>query len=432
MAERYDRSMLEAHPAFQVPPPSPELAAKVTAASWPDGLLDRLLALRFNRSEIERWLDDGYPTAEMIEEWVVDQEGQLTATLSVRQAGWDDNDLIVDLCANAPERVGAWDVTVERGPNAFAQFRLQEHAFVVVVEDLRVGLGMVTRSIRNSYIAGERTSIHFISGWRVRDGFRGRGLSKLLMEGAGPGHGPFGVSFYWYVRHDNDDRAWVAKVTGDMADRPDGWGAATDVLTATVTHFDEPAQGRPSPRARPATEADLPACCELINRTNDGLDLFRPYTPDFLAARLDDPNWGPRPSFIAAVYGWDDFRVIDRDGEIVACGGLWDRARDLRERWCHRETGEEHVVETTALMDAGLAPGAEADFAELVGHHLATTASLGRSAMTAALEFVDLGSALEHLSSRLETRELQTMPFVSPELAVKVDVQRPHTDLAYW
>ena len=429
----YDGSALAAHPASQPPEPPPHLAAKVAEAGWPDGLFERMRALRRNWGEIEAWVDSGFPTLEMIEAWVPQEEALLASTLAVRQAGWDDNDLLADLCANSPERVGDWNVVVERGPFAFAQFRLQEHAHVVVVEDRRVGLGMVSRSLRNSYIAGERTSVHFISGWRVREGFRGLGISNLLLNGAGPGHGFFGVSFYWYVRLENQDRTWVDKVTSDMADRPDGWEVATDKLTATVTHYVDPTQGQPSRRVRPATASDLAACCALINRTHAGLDLFRPYSEEFLEGRLDDPNWGPKPAFIDHVYGWDDFRVVEEDGEIVACGGLWDRGRDLRERWVHRETDEEHVLEPTALMDFGFAESHDAAMVELVEHFLATTADRGRSSMMVPFEQLPtLITACGHLESRPETRELQTMPFASPDLTVEVNVTKPYTDLAYW
>jgi len=429
----YDGSALAAHPVSALPEPPPQLLAKVADAGWPDELFDRLRALRRNWDELEAWIDNGFPTLEMIEAWVPQEEALLASTVAVRQAGWDDNDLVLDLCANSPERVGEWDVAVERGPHAFAQFRLQEHAFVVLVEDRRVGLGIVSRSLRNTYIGGERMSVHFISGWRVRDGFRGLGISKLLMEGAGPGHGFFGVSFYWYVRLENQDRTWVEKITNDMADRPEGWGVTTDKLTATVTHLADPTQGNHSTRARPAIDEDLAACCRLINRTHAGLDLFRPYTTEFLEGRLDDPNWGPKPSFIDSVYGWDDFRVIEEDGEVVACGGLWDRGRDLRERWVHRESGEEHVVETTALMDFGFAEGHESAMTELVEHFLATTGELERSAMMVSFEHTSaVAAACEHLESRPETRELHTMPFVSPDLKLEVNVTKPYTDLAYW
>ena len=92
-------------------------------------------------------------------------------------------------------------------------------------------------------------------------------------------------------------------------------------------------------------------CVELINRTHAGRDLFRPYTAEFLADRLDEGFWGARPPGWVPVYRWEDMRVIERGGEIVACAGLWDRGRDLRERWRHRETGDERTISTAALLD---------------------------------------------------------------------------------
>ena len=44
---------------------------------------------------------------------------------------------------------------------------------------------------------------------------------------------------------------------------------------------------------------------------------------------------------------------------IVACGGLWDKGRDVREVWEHKETGDRRVLEPTALLDWGHAPGRE-------------------------------------------------------------------------
>lgn len=430
---RYDRSLLEAHPDFTVPEAAAALRAKSEAAGWPAGLLERVLGLRRDRAEVEAWIESGFPTVEEIEQWVPEEEAVLDSTLSVRIATWEDNDLITDLCVSSPETVGDWEVVVERGPNAFAQFRLQEHAYVVIAEDLRVGLGMVSRSMRNTIVNGQRTSTHVMSGWRVREGFRGLGLSKRLMQGAGPGTAWFGLLSYWYVRLNNQDRGWVEKVTGDMADRPGGWGATTERLSATITHFDQPGQGVRSGRVRPVTEADLEACCALINRTHDGLDLFRPYSVDYLGERLHDPSWGPKPEFHQPVYGWNEFLAVEVSGEIVACGGLWDRGRDVREHWRKPGTDEAFVLSSTALLDFGYAAGREDAMGELVSHFLAETASKGRTSLMAPLEFSpEVTAACQALGSSLEVRELHTMPFVSPTLTVDATVTRPYTDLAYW
>lgn len=427
----YDRSILEGHAAFAIDPLPDDLQAKVDAADWPEGLMDRVLALRRDREEIRAWLDSGFPTPEMLTGWVETQELLLNSTLVARQATWEDSSLLAELCAHAPERVGDWSVTVERSPNPYAQLRLQEHPNVVVLEDHRVALGMAAHSVRNTYIAGERTSVHQMSGWRIRDGFRGLGLSRILQTAAGPGVSWFGLVTYWFVRSGNASSTWIDKVVADMTDRPEGFELETDALTATVTYFGHPERGASSPKVRPATSADFETCIDLINRTHDGLDLFRPYGQEYFDERMSDPSWGPKPSFYSLVYGESDYRVLEVDGRIVACGGIWDRGRDVREVW---ENGDERfVVDPAAMMDFGFAEGHEAAMAELVSHLLAEAAALDRSGLLAALEYVPTVARLvADLGPTTETRELLVMPFSSPELKVDLTIERPYIDLAYW
>ena len=428
----YTSELLDAHLASAIEPLSAELQAKVDGAGWPEGLIERVLNLRRDREEVEMWIDTGFPTVEMLDSWMDMQELLIHSTLHNREATWEDHGLLVELCAEAPEKVGEWTVTVERGPYPYAQFRLQEHPSVTILEDRRIPLGMAARSVRNTYIGGERLTAHFMSGWRIREGFRGLGLSNMLQFSPGPGVGWFGVVTYWFVRIGNSSSSWISKIEDDLADRGD-FSLETDTLTATVTNFDDPAAGSRSTNVREATAADLPRCVELINRSHAGLDLFRPYTLEYLEERLDDPSWGPKPSFYASVYGWPDFRVVERDGEVVACGGLWDRGRDVRDVW--RRGEETHVEDPAALLDFGLAEGHDAALAELISHFLADTSELGRSGLLVSLDFQPkLRAALDELSlsSRPEIRELHVMPFAMPDFELEVVIERPYIDLAYW
>lgn len=432
----YDASVLEAHPAFAVAGPDEELARRVVEAGWPDGFIDEVLALRRNRAEIMSWLDTGFPTPEMLQDWVRMQSMLLNSTLVARQATWEDDDLLVELCADAPETVGDWSVTVERGPNPYAQFRLQEQPNIIILEDRRVAIGMAAHSVRNSIIGGRRLAVHHMSGWRIRDGFRGMGLSRMLQFAAGPGAGWFGPVTYYFVRTGNASLGWIAKINEGMADRPEGFAVEVAADTAAVFSFDDPSFGRRSARVRAATVDDLDRCRVLINRTHDGLDLFRPYSEDYLDHRMSDPCWGPKPSFYPAVYGLPDYRVLEVDGAIVACGGLWDRGRDLREIWSRsdRSRDEERiVVDPTALMDFGFADGHDAAMAELLSHLLAESAELGRSGLLAPLQFLPgVVDATAELEPRVETRTIHVNPFTSPELTVEAEIVRPYIDLAYW
>ena len=147
---------------------------------------------------------------------------------------------------------------------------------------------------------------------------------------------------------------------------------------------------------------DLPRCVELINRTHEGLDLFRPYTVDFLESHLDDPAWGPKPAFWSPVFGWEDYAVVeDGTGAVVACGGLWDRGRDIREVWRNEQTGQERTIEATALLDWGYEPGRADAMALLLRSFLGRTADLGRSHLLAPFEHTpDVAALVARARSR--------------------------------
>lgn len=416
---------------FTSPAPTPEQVVRAEAKQWPDGLLERMLALRLPLWKIEESLSaEGFPTLDMIESQVSDRE-RLASGLFIREATWEDDERLSDLFADSSERLGDWDVTVERSPNPYAQQRLQENWHVKLLEDRGVALGVNVQAGRSSFIGGRPLSVGWMGGWRVRNGFRRLGYSSMLLNAPGSAAGHFGVVSYWYVRLENGmAQSWISHEVTDVAATS---GRALDKLTATVHHLDATTGGRLDGRVRRVRPHDLARCVELINATHGGLDLFRPYSVESLSGRLDDLFWGPKPPFIARVYDWDDMAVLEEDGEIVACGGLWDRGRDVRERWRNRTSGEERTVDTACLMDFGFAPGHEGDMAALIGHHLAATRELGRTTLSAPLEFLpSLEARLQWVKPEPETRLLEAMGFTVADQHIEPGITRPYTDLAYW
>lgn len=416
---------------FAARPATSEQRDRAERKGWPDGLLERMLALRWPAWKVELYLSaDGFPTVEMLDGEVRDRE-RLSTGLCVREATWEDDERLSDLFANSTERLGDWNVVVERSPNPYAQQRLQENWHVKVLDDRGVALAANMQAGRSSYVNGQAVSVSWMGGWRVRNEFRRTGLSGLLMSTPGPASGVFGMVSYWYVRTTNGlAQSWIAQQVTELQASS---GRPVDKLTASVHHVSAAGGGRRDARVRPIRADDLPRCVELINTTHAGLDLFRRYSVDFLRGRLDDLFWGPKPPFVPRVYGWDEMAVLEDEGEIVACGGLWDRGRDTRERWTHRDTGDEHVIDVTCLMDVGHAPGRADALAALIGHHLASTSTLGRTSMVAALEFLpDVVELLDWASPEAEVRVLETMGFRSPEVQIDATMTRPYTDLAYW
>ena len=172
---------------------------------------------------------------------------------------------------------------------------------------------------------------------------------------------------------------------------------------------------------------DLAACAALINSTHGRFDLFGPYSEENLGLRLSEGFLGEQ-SYFPHVYGWQDFHVLEEKGAIVACAGLWDRGRDMREVW--RSEGETRTVAVTNLLDFGYAEGAERAMARLIGVLLEETAELGRTSLMAPLDRLPaLAEACAPFEPRLEGRTFEWTPFVPHAPRT---IAEPYTDLRFW
>jgi hypothetical protein len=408
-----------------------DLRQAADARGWPPAMLQRALELRTPQNALWEWIRDEGLSVEQTARFLDWREQLITGTIHVREASWSDDEALADLYANSPEEIGDWEVTVERGPYPFAQFRLQEHPNIQIVEDRGVILAAAAHSGRNTIIDGKRTSTHIASAWRVRKESRGKGMSNFLRMGSGPGCAWFGVVSYWYVRSGNYDAVgWIKALRPDLERDEKG---DLPGIPVTVTHFHAKPFSGDATGIRTAKRSDTRQCLALINRTHRGLDFFRPYTEEFLHVRLDDPSWGAKPSFWAEVYRWHDYYVLEEEGRIVACAGLWDRGRHVREVWLHRETGERQVIEPAALMDFGYAAGREDAMARLLAYLIGRTHELGRRELMAPLD--QLPALQERMSSfeqAGETRSMGVDVFSDTNTALNVTVRKPYTDLAYW
>ncbi|MGH9195876.1 MAG: hypothetical protein ACRD1T_09065, partial [Acidimicrobiia bacterium] len=183
-------------------------------------------------------------------------------------------------------------------------------------------------------------------------------------------------------------------------------------------------------------EGDLSACVELINRTHDGLDLFTPYTEKKLKIRLNENLWGRKPVWWTHVYGWQDFYVLEKDGRVVTCAGLWDRGAQVRERWRFKSTGDERVIDGACLIDFGFAEGHEEDMARLIEYLIGETVKLGRRYFVAPLQYQpETAALLEKHSPVPERRGLQWSTWdseISATGTADPPITRPYTDLGYW
>jgi hypothetical protein len=401
------------------------LAERARTRGWPEGLMERALAVRTPRFQLDYWLQIE-PSENLTFQVtrIVEVSERLTrGPYRGRELTYRDEESFGELWANAPERVGdQWEVTVERSPNALAQFRLQPGASISVIEDANEIVACTVWSHVNCTIGGEPISIHYAQGLRVRGDRRRDGLGDLVRRFPVRALQTPTIGQVMFLRIGNAGMAGFLEAVKFQAE---GERPQQTVAVAYLTASAAPA----SPGVRPIAESDLGACAAMINRTHQGLDLFHPYGTESLRAVLDEGIWGKRPPNHRPVYGWADLFVLEEAGRVVACAGLWDRGRDMRETWRSKD-GEERRVEVAAALDVGCEAGAEAALARLLRSLAGIAHARGRQSLIVHLEHLpDVQAELSDLQPKFESRILEWSPY-APELPRQLG--RCFVDLRYW
>ncbi len=430
MADRHDSPDLHSeHPISEA------LSRIAKERGWTPELTRRAAALHVPIAELNSWGWTGL-SLEQTAAQLAWYERLTVGDLRGREAAYTDNDLFSDLWADSPEEIGEWEITVERGPDAFAQFKLQENVHLPV---LALGPQLIACcgfSRRNVLIAGRRVSVVYGQALRVRRSARRMGYGDQVRRlGGPPGIGRPAIGQYDIMRAQNFAVVswWQKFVPDSFANVPVRDGSVPGI-PVSVAQFPAQIGGQQDAAVRPARREDLDACVELINRTHTGTDLFRPYSVESLENTLDEGFWGATPArtgnaaidWWASIYGWRDYFVLEEGGRIHACAGLWDRGRDVRERWRRVGGKEERTIASTCVLDFGFAQGAEAAMARLLRTLIARTHELGRDYLLISLDHMPrLATETESLKPELDTRSLR---WVIKDPAIT----RPYTDLRYW
>jgi hypothetical protein len=411
----------------EVDPPA-DLRELLRARGVSDALFEHALERGVPVESLWGWSNWRKLDAADLEQLIHWHERFTTGDLRVREVTQGDNDAFCELWASSPEELGNLEITVLRGPDAFAQFRLQSNVHLHVIADGNVLIASCGWARRNVEIAGRRVSVRYGQALRVHRDYRRQGWGDAV-RCIPSAMNTFGASVGQYDIMRSGNFAvvdwWKKHVPGFFANTPQREGEVPG-LPVTVTQIPVRTVTPGDTLIRLARPDDLAQCVSLLNRTHGGLDLYRPHSEEYLAEQLDEGYWGERSLWLPSVYGWNDFFVLEHAGRIRACAGLWDRGRDLRERIRDRQSGAERTLSGTALLDWGFAEGAEDAMVELLGTLAARTRALGRDFLSAPLDHQpELAKRLESLEPGLETRYLR---WGSPELPIA----RPYTDLRYW
>ncbi len=290
-------------------------------------------------------------------------------------------------------------------------------------------------SRRNVLIQGRRVSVQFGHALRVRRSYRRMGYGDQVRRLAGPpSTGRPTIAQYDYMRSQNFAVVnWWQKFIPDFFENVPKREGAVPGIPVSVSQF--PSQAcEHDPEIRSVRPEDLPVCAELINCTHAGTDLFRPYSGESLESVLDEGFWDdrtrtapdPTRDWWTSIYGWANYFVIDDGGRIRACAGLWDRGRDMRERWRRIGKQEERCIASACVLDFGYEPGAEEAMVRLLRHLIGRAHELGRDYLAAPIEHLPkLATRMESFRPELDTRALR-WGLKDPA------IERPYTDLRYW
>jgi hypothetical protein len=269
--------------------------------------------------------------------------------VAIRPARDEDGEALRDVSRQAVLDLGDEAVSIDPGPDYFGSSRLmgpEAYTYVVTFEDRPVGIhGGVTYPVR---VDGQEGRWLLIAHSRLLPEYSGGGLWGRL-NGAVYAHVPFqelsGSAAYVDPRN-----AKALRLGG--AEHP--WEVRPVRLLLDCALLAGP------PAGRPAGPADLGHIVSVLNAFHGDEELYVPYTPERLTARL---NHAPE------LYSVGDIWITER-----AVLGVW-RAGQIRTRT--RVDGRASSSRRAAVLDFGWLPGAEAEFEALVHAWCAVLAGEG-------------------------------------------------------
>jgi hypothetical protein len=257
--------------------------------------------------------------------------------LAVREAVASDALTLSDLERRCPIELGDVRFWFDRGERYFDFARLMADCTVGLATVDGEPAAMTCGTRFPARIGGALKSIVLVCHLRVLPEHQRKGLwgaaNRVLDK-------------YWpqvdgssaYIAVDN------AGMQHGFRHTPDKWPGPVWRLRLSCARLAGPAFGCP------ATPADAPAIADALNRFHGEEEMFVPYTPESLAARL---------SRAPDLYGWD--RLWLAEGAVL---GVWPAGRALR--IVTERGGIQTPSDPGLVLDYALEPGAEAAFERLL------------------------------------------------------------------
>lgn len=263
----------------------------------------------------------------------------------VREATEADARVLRNIELKCPIAMGDIQVVYDRGDDYFAAERLMGGVVTNVVELNGLPVGLTSWVLHPLRINGVTTIASFKHRMRLLPEARGRGLREVLDFGGFEAHSWRREVFYTYTATGN--------ATVRHTYTPSQWNIEPERLVIDT------ARAAGTVTGRRGTSADGNRIVALLNAAHEREELYLPYTPATLAARLEREP---------ASYSWQQFRLGER-----ATLGVWRAGL----RVIRTEGGEVQTDDRALVLDYGYDPGAEKELLSLIRSECAELSAAG-------------------------------------------------------
>ena len=269
---------------------------------------------------------------ELTIEWVQEED------VRVRLATEADGPALADIERRSPLVLGDSRLTIDRGDDYFAASRLMEDVGVALAELDGVPGAVQCAAAHTAHVGGRPVRMAYFHHLRILPEHQRKGLFQKLGQPLSDRYMPPHVDgTYAYVFPDNAASQRLFSFARSWPEQP----VMCELPVGRL---------RGPPAGRPAQPADADTIVDILNTCHGGEEMFCPYSPSSITARLErDPEQ----------YSWGD--VLVSPGAVM---GVW-RAGDHFTMIVDGPDGRSVDREGFAL-DHGLMPGAEDDYERLL------------------------------------------------------------------
>lgn len=223
--------------------------------------------------------------------------------VSIRPFKSMDNDALLDmekLCPQGSESL-AWGA--DDGPDITNRYKIYDNWNLIIAEEAGRVVGSIGSTLKET--DDGRTYV-YLTEVNVTPDFQNRGIASELVGEVEKKAKDVGADHvYCYIFEPN-------KSSIDLFEDL-GYQKVKDVKSCGLsTYKEQELDGRF--RIEAVQEKDIPNVVNLINEYYSQYEHFKPYTSESFKDHLNSiPG-----------YGMENFWVLKRDGELMACAGLWD------------------------------------------------------------------------------------------------------------